>query len=124
MKKDIVEYTAKLCHEGNKLLCELHGDNSQKSWEDAEGWQRDAAIEGVKQAINGVSHEELHNQWMEKKKKDGWVYGDVKDGVKKTHPDMIPYEELSPFAKSKDFLFNELVNSFIKAVAKSLNKAE
>ncbi len=118
--KNLVEQTARVVHEANRALCNLHGDTSQKSWEDAEEWQRKAAIEGVANAMRGVTSEELHERWMDSKKADGWVYGKNKDGAKKTHPDMIPYKELSNYAKSKDLLFNDIVRDFVKAVVESV----
>jgi len=120
MKKNLIEATAKLCHEANRQLCVLNDDNTQKSWDDADDWQRKAAIEGVAQAMKGVTSEELHNTWMDAKKKDGWVYGPEKDAVKKTHPDMIPYEKLSAFGKAKDHLFNGIVELFVKSVVESI----
>lgn len=46
--------------------------------------------------------EENHNIWMEAKKSQGYVYGDILDVEKKTHPSMIPFENLSDIEKRKD----------------------
>lgn len=46
--------------------------------------------------------EENHNIWMEAKKSQGYVYGDILDVEKKTHPSMVPFEDLSDVEKRKD----------------------
>ena len=46
--------------------------------------------------------EENHNIWMEAKKSQGYVYGDILDIEKKTHPSMIPFKNLSDVEKRKD----------------------
>ena len=43
-----VEQLAKIVHGANKAYCEAHGDFSQKPWDEAEGWQRESAIAGVR----------------------------------------------------------------------------
>ena len=35
----------------------------------------------------------------------GWVYGEVRDPEKKTHPDMIPYHDLGQLERNKDDVF-------------------
>jgi hypothetical protein len=43
-----------------------------------------------------------HRRWMEEKLKGGWQYGPVKDPVKKTHPCLVPWEELPEDEREKD----------------------
>lgn len=43
-----------------------------------------------------------HENWMKMKQLQGWVYGDVKDFDKKTHPDLVPYDELPEVEQLKD----------------------
>lgn len=45
---------------------------------------------------------EEHDRWWESKKQQGWVHGPVKDGDAKTHPCMIPYDELPQCERQKD----------------------
>ena len=47
---------------------------------------------------------ESHNNWMNAKIKDGWIYGEVKDVDKKTHHCLIPYEQLPYEEKIKDWI--------------------
>jgi hypothetical protein len=45
---------------------------------------------------------EEHDRWMAEKIADGWKYGKVKDGKRKTHPCLLPWDELDDYTKDKD----------------------
>lgn len=87
------------------------GDYSQEHWDKAEQWQRDSAIKGVEYALANpdgpVSAQ--HDAWLDDKKRDGWVYGAMKDPSKKEHPCMVPYSELPLEQRLKDSLFKAVV---------------
>lgn len=106
-----IETIARVCHEANRAWCEAHGDRSQKVWEDAEQWQRDSAIEGVQVALDGASARRQHEAWCEAKQRDGWVYGEVKDAERKTHPCLVPYDQLPVMQQIKDDLYGAVVRS-------------
>jgi hypothetical protein len=38
----------------------------------------------------------------------GWTYGPVRDPIAKTHPDMVPYEDLGWAEQVKDEVFQRL----------------
>ena len=104
---------AKVCHETNKAWCEVNGDYSQKSWDEAEDWQRQSAIKGVEFRVSNpeAGEDAQHNAWMQDKINDGWVYGEVKDTEKKTHPCIVPFKELPLFQQQKDKLFCAIVDA-------------
>jgi hypothetical protein len=106
------EQIAQVCHESNRAFCAVIGDNSQKPWEEAENWQRESAIEGVKFSIANpdASAADQHDSWLAEKVKNGWVYGPEKDSEKKTHPCCVPYDQLPKNQKLKDYLFKAIVN--------------
>ena len=108
-----VENIAKMCHQANKTWCELNNDSSQKDWDEAEQWQRDSAIKGVefKLANSEAGKDAQHNAWMADKVNDGWVYGEVKDAEKKTHPCIVPFDQLPEFQQKKDALFCAIVDA-------------
>lgn len=107
------EQVAKVCHNVNKAYCESIGDNSQPSWDDAPQWQKDSAMNGVDFHMrNDVTPEQSHENWMKEKIETGWVYGEIKDPDNKTHPCMIPYNELPVEQRTKDYLFKAVVDSF------------
>jgi len=66
--------------------------------------QLESLKQGVEYALKnpGMSAEENHENWMKMKESQGWNYGPVKDFEKKTHPDMIPYDNLPEVEKRKD----------------------
>lgn len=101
---------AVVCHEANRSLCEISGDYSQKSWNNSEQWQRDSAIAGVDFALVGSSGPEAqHEAWSRDKLASGWVYGAEKNSVLKTHPCLVPYNNLPRFQQAKDKLFQAIV---------------
>jgi len=104
---------ARLCHEVNRVFSVYTGDRSQVVWDKAPQWQRKSAIAGVQFKINNpkVSAKALHEEWVKKKEKEGWVYGKVKDAEAKTHPSMVPYGKLPKSEKMKDKLFAAIVDT-------------
>jgi hypothetical protein len=106
-----LEDIAELCHEANRIYCRSIGDNSQVPWSEAPEWQRDSAIKGVvfDHDNPGTTPEMLHESWGAQKIADGWVYGPVKDAEKKTHPCLVPYDQLPPEQQAKDALFKTII---------------
>jgi len=108
-----IEQIAELCHEVNRAYCESVGDFSQLPWKDAPDWQKQSAINGVRFHLeNDVTPEDSHNNWMKDKIAEGWVYGEIKDPVKKTHPCLIPYRQLPRDQRVKDYLFKVICDYF------------
>lgn len=103
------EQIARVCHEANRAYCEAIGDQSQLPWDEAAQWQRDSALEGVTSVARNPR--EQHEAWCESKRKDGWIYGLVKDGVLKTHPCLVAYEQLPLEQQLKDTLFQAIVEA-------------
>lgn len=109
----LVQRIAKTCHEANRAYCESVGDDSQMPWEQAPAWQRESACKGVIFHLTGERKpSESHESWLAQKESEGWVYGDVKDFDKKTHPCMRPYNELPVEQRTKDYIFKGIVDSF------------
>lgn len=113
VKQNKINWIAKVCHQANKAWCESEGDNSQKDWIEAEQWQRDSVINGVKFRISNPNsgHDASHNSWMKEKVETGWIFGELKDTEKKTHPCIVPFEQLSKFQQKKDALFCAIVDA-------------
>lgn len=110
-----IQQIARVCHDANASYCRSIGDQSQKSWEGAEDWQRQSAIKGVQFAIDNPSApaSAQHNSWLADKEADGWKFGTVKDPAKKEHPCIVPYEQLPLEQRVKDHLFKAIVRSFV-----------
>ena len=112
-KENRIKWIACVCHQANKAWCESEGDDSQKDWGNAEQWQRDSAIHGVKFRLENpdAGPDAMHNSWSAEKVADGWVYGEVKDAEKKTHPCLVPFDQLPEFQQKKDKLFSAIVDA-------------
>lgn len=107
------EQVARIAHEVNRQWCIYTGDDSQPTWEDAPEWQRKSAINGVRfhRENPDAGDNASHNSWMQEKLQDGWKYGEVKDPDIKTHPCIMPFEELPMQQQFKDRLFRTIVHA-------------
>jgi hypothetical protein len=107
-----IEATARYAHEINRAYCQAIGDDSQTRWELAPDWQKESAIAGVNMHVLNpqATAADSHDSWLAAKVAAGWVWGDVKDPEAKTHPAMVPYDELPIEIKVKDHLFRKVVH--------------
>lgn len=108
-----VTHIARICHEANRALCEAFGDMSQVSWDDAPEWQKQSVIKGVEfcAANPDAPPSANHESWLEEKRRTGWKYGPIKDADAKTHPCFVPYDQLPPEQKAKDYVFKAIVGA-------------
>lgn len=112
-----IEQVAQICHETNRAYCESIGDATQKPWAEAKDWQRESAIKGVQFKLDfpNASPSAQHDAWSADKEAAGWVFGPVKDEGAKTHPCLVPYDQLPVEQRLKDYLFVAIVEAFRKA---------
>lgn len=98
---------ARLAREVNRAYCAAIGDMTQLTWAHAPRWQQASAIEGVRgileETITGPG--DAHRSWCAQKRADGWVWGPVKDADARTHPCMVPFDQLPLEQQVKDHLF-------------------
>lgn len=106
---------ARAAHEVNRAYCESLGDDSQKPWDEAPQWQRDSCIKGVEYLAGhpSATPAESHESWLEHKKSEGWVWGETKNEEFRTHPCIMPYDELPPEQRLKDALFQAAVRGVL-----------
>lgn len=109
---------ARTVHEAMRGWVKAHGGKPTPAWAQAPKWMKDSSKESVIFAINNpqAPHSAQHDQWMEQKKRDGWKFGKTKDAHKKTHPMMIPYEDLPEFERRKDAIVRALALSLSKPI--------
>jgi len=101
---------ARVCHEANRAIQLITDDPAPSpEWREAPDWQRESAVAGVAKALAGVTPAELHQAWCDAKVADDWSYGPVKDGDAKTHPCLVPYDELPEEQRIKDVVFASIV---------------
>lgn len=116
MNAEQIEACARAAHEANRALCIFQGDMTQKTWDEAEEWQRESARRGVTVALSGEGPRAQHEAWRADKLADGWRYGAVKDAIAKTHPCLLDYDALPPQQQVKDAVYLAVVRAMAEAV--------
>ena len=111
-----IERIARTCHEAVRVYAISLGDHSIKPWDDAPEWQTTSAMNGVMfHLVNPDAGDSAsHDNWMREKVETGWTYGEVKDEEAKTHPCLLPFEELPPEQQFKDTLFRTIIHAASK----------
>lgn len=105
---------AQVIHAANRELQIIYGDPMPSpDWYDAPEYQRREATASVVEAISdpGRTPEQNHQGWMERLIADGWTYGEHKDAAAKTHPTLLPWDELPVDQQLKDRLFIAIVRA-------------
>lgn len=77
-------------------------------WADREEAFRAQFLEAIARQCGperSVSPEDLHDDWVRAYEKMGWRYGPVRDRAVKTHPDMVPFDQLEQREQDKDAVF-------------------
>lgn len=115
MNSFIINIIARACHEANAAFCQSIGetDGVYLSWNDAPEDQKRSCLNGVRFTLDNpdLTPEDQHRNWAEFKIADGWVYGEKKDPVKKTHPCLVDYKDLPMEQRVKDYIFRAIVKS-------------
>ena len=103
---------AQVVHEAVRAWQKANGQKVAPAWGRAPDYMRRETRGGVIWRLDNpkAPHSANHDQWVEQKRKAGWRYGKVKNGVKKTHPMIVPYGDLSEIEKRKDALPSSNVN--------------
>ena len=112
-----LNFAAQIAHEANRALSLQNGDASQPTWADAPDHVKVSAINGVTAIVNdpAMSPADSHANWVAHKTKEGWTYGPSRDEEKKTHPYLVPYNELPEAARMKDIVFGAAARGALAA---------
>ena len=109
---------ARMVHDANRTYCESQGDLSQVAWEDVNPELQASAVDGVDYFMKfpEADAEDMHDNWMKFKLAHKWKFGEVKSVFRKTHPCLVPYEELPKGEQIKDKLFMAICTALKDAV--------
>lgn len=75
-------------------------------------------------AAESTSDIERHEAWMKMHVEAGWVYGLEFDPVKKTHPNLLPWDQLPATVKPKARIFDLVAKAFAGLAARNGTAAE
>lgn len=77
---------------------------AQSLFDESQRQRRIAAMQEC--AAQSTGDAERHDSWMAMHHESGWVYGEQFDPAKKTHPNLLPWNELPPSTRSKARIFD------------------
>lgn len=111
-----VETIARVCHEVNRMVRDCLGEAASASdvpWDELIGELRLSSIDGVEAILEGrvKSPQDSHENWLVQKHAAGWTYGPRRDDGLKTHPCMVPYDQLPLEQRLKDSVFFGIVRA-------------
>lgn len=100
--EEVVEL-ARQIHVAMDELARALGEAGYPAWEDAPAWQREASMSSARQALDGgLLPGQEHARWMADKLATGWRWGPDKDDRARTHPMLLPFEDLPIVEQLKD----------------------
>ncbi|WP_374215312.1 RyR domain-containing protein [Streptomyces sp. NEAU-Y11] len=100
------EQVARVIHEANRAVQQIVGDPAPSSeWATSSWRERQATTQGVYRALEGRTPQQLHQDWCDHKVAHGWRFGPVKSEQARTHPCLVPYEDLPMEQRIKDEIF-------------------
>ncbi len=106
------EQIAEVVYTANEAIRRFNGQESRGLWADAPVEVREGLISAVGKMSSWqrlqtgfLDCRDVHNAWSYAKLSAGWKYGPVEDAEAKTHPNMVPYDDLPESEKVKDMLF-------------------
>ena len=113
-----LEIIARICHQTNKAYCEAGGDTSQVDWAECSDVQKKSSANGVLFLIQnpGAGPDAAHQSWFDYYTGEGWTHGPVKNPELKTHPCLVPYDDLPVWDKAKDAIFHAIVRAMTEVM--------
>lgn len=106
---------AKILHGATSQLPRMDG-SKPISWDELTFEQRLQAVDAVRDVMHMLAHREMtprdfHIVWELSAKENGWTYGEKYDPIKKTHPSLVDFSELSESEKFKDIIWSSLCSA-------------
>lgn len=107
------EQIAEVCHEAVRVFCAKSGEEQAPAWTYLTPDHREFLASGVDlvRANPAAPDSALHDFWCDRKREDGWQPGPVKDADGKTHPRLVPFDQLPIAHRTKDRLFRAIARA-------------
>ena len=106
------ETVARACHAVNDIMKDAQDDPGPSvpfSWMPPE--EQEIVIAGVRAARQGATPRELFDRWASAKRALGWTWGPARDPDRKTHPNLVAYDDLPAAQRDKDRVFLAIVTA-------------
>ena len=119
--RDHVLVTAWVCYEAERAYCMAHSDYSMtKPWEKLSVAKKQFWVDKVMQHAMHPNMEprQMHETWREDMETAGFTYGDKYSEEGKTHPSLLPYDNLPWHIQVKDSIFYSIFNSLMGDVCR------
>lgn len=115
MARDL-DAIAQVVHEALRAWSMTRGQAEMPGWNDAPEWMKFSSRESVQFVLDNpdAGPGAQHDQWMQQRRSAGWTYGPERHEARKTHPMLIPFEDLPDFEKKKDALVCAIVTTLIR----------
>jgi len=112
---DPLEPVARVVHAAIRTWSTAHGQPEMPDWDMAPDWMKDSTFASIRFVLDNPEADAgaQHVQWMLQRQAQGWIYGPVRDEDEKTHPMLVPFEQLPVMEQKKD----DLVAAIVKALA-------
>lgn len=113
--EEAIARASRVVHETIRAWQAANGQDAAPPWSRAPAWQKKATAAGIRFRLDhpDAPSSAQHDQWMADKRADGWVHGAVKDPAAKTHPLLVPYDQLPEVERRKDALFGAVVRALL-----------
>ena len=104
-----------IAHRINDVTCWIPRPDGSlpNEWSELSDEQQNHAINAVKEIYNSEpkTAEELHELWMKPLLATSWKTGEY-NIIKRTHPCLMPFNELPDSEKLKDILWQKMTEAF------------
>lgn len=103
------EQIAKTCHAAHNALCE-----EPIPWELKTSEHKATVYSSIDKILSGeiLSAKQAHDNFVARKKADGWVYGEEYSTEDKINPRVTEFENLGLIDLAKEKIFFNIVESF------------
>lgn len=102
---------ARCAHEVVRGYREAIGDGTCPPWDETDQEERQAAAHRVIEVLKKkhLSMGELHHEWCDSMREQGWVTGETLDIENKRHNLLVPYDQLPEANRIEDAVFRNTV---------------